>query len=70
MLATAFTPYFVRKNICFRISIPESEYRNPRFKALRRNYCIGCLAIGLIIGIGSTVCYNWMLAEIVMWIRF
>ena len=69
VLATAFTPYFVRKNICFGISIPESEYDNPKFKALRRDYSIGCLAIGSIVGIGSTVCFIWMPAENAIWIQ-
>ncbi|MBC3887953.1 DUF1648 domain-containing protein [Acetobacterium paludosum] len=69
VFATAFTPYFVRKNICFGISIPESEYDNPQFKALRRDYSIGCLATGLIIGIGSAVCYRWIPAEKAMWIQ-
>ena len=69
VIATAFTPYFIRRNICFGISIPECEYHNPRIKSLRRNYSISCLAIGLIMGIGSTACYIWMSAENTMWIE-
>jgi uncharacterized membrane protein len=69
VLATAFTPYFIRKNICFGISIPEREYQNPQMKALRRNYSISCLAVGFVMGIGSTVCYTWMPAENTMWIQ-
>jgi uncharacterized membrane protein len=69
VFATAFAPYFIRKNICFGISIPESEYQNPQFKTLRRNYSIGCLASGLILGIGGTVCYIWISAENTMWIQ-
>lgn len=69
VIATAFTPYFVRRNICFGISIPESEYHNPKIRSLRRNYSISCLVIGLIMGIGSTACYIWMSAENAMWIQ-
>ncbi len=69
LTATAFTPYFILKNICFGISIPESEYHAPKIKALRRNYSVSCLVIGLILGIGSTACYGWESAESTMWIQ-
>lgn len=69
VLATAFTPYFIRKNICFGISVPESEYYNPQLKTLQRNYSIGCVLAGLILGIGSSVCYIWTSAENTMWIQ-
>ncbi|WP_019849958.1 DUF1648 domain-containing protein [Desulfitobacterium sp. PCE1] len=69
VLVTAFTPYFVRRNICFGISVPESEYYNPQLKRLRRNYSIGCLWAGLILGIGSSLCYIWTSAENTMWIQ-
>lgn len=69
VLATAFVPYFIRKNICFGISVPESEYYNPQLKTLRRNYCTGCLLAGLTLGIGSSVCYIWTSAENTMWIQ-
>lgn len=69
VLAIAFTPYFIRKNICFGISVPESEYYNPQLKTLRRNYCIDCLLVGLALGIGSSVCYIWISAENTMWIQ-
>jgi uncharacterized membrane protein len=69
LTATAFTPYFMRKNICFGISIPESEYDDPKIKLLRRNYSISSLAAGLILGIGSTAFYIWLPAERAVWIQ-
>lgn len=69
VLATAFAPYFIRKNICFGISVPESEYDNPQLKALRRNYCIACLLAGLALGIGSSVGYIWISAENTTWLQ-
>jgi uncharacterized membrane protein len=69
LTATAFTPYFMRKNICFGISIPEREYDNPKIKSLRRNYSISCFVIGLILGIGSTAFYIWVPAERAIWIQ-
>ncbi len=69
LFATAFTPYFIQKNICFGISIPVSEYNDPKIKLLRRNYCISCLVIGLVLGIGSTICYIWMPEERALWLQ-
>jgi uncharacterized membrane protein len=69
LTATVFTPYFMRKNICFGISIPESEYDDPKIKLLRRNYSISSLAAGLILGIVSTALYIWMPAERAVWIQ-
>ncbi len=69
LFATAITPYFMQKNICFGISIPVSEYNDPKIRLLRRNYCISCLVIGLVLGIGSTICYIWMPAERALWIQ-
>ena len=36
LFATALTPYFMQKNICFGISIPVSEYNDPKIRLLRR----------------------------------
>ncbi len=69
ILAIAFTPYFIRKNISFGISVPENEYNNPRLKALRHIYTIGCLAAGLILAAMSSVCYIWINAENIIWIQ-
>lgn len=69
LFSTALTPYFIQKNICFGISIPVSEYNDPKIKLLRRNYCISCLVIGLVLGIGSTICYIWMPAERALWLQ-
>lgn len=69
LFATALTPYFMQKNICFGISIPISEYNDPKIRLLRRNYCISCLSIGLVLGIGSTICYIWMPAERASWLQ-
>lgn len=67
--ATAFTPYIVRRNICFGISIPESEYHSPKISALRRSYTISCLGIGLVMGIGSALCYARLPVERGVWIQ-
>lgn len=69
LAATAFTPYLVRRNICFGISIPESEYHNPKISVLRRNYSISCLGIGLVMGIGSALCYGKLPVERGVWIQ-
>ena len=69
ILAVAFTPYFIRKNISFGVSVPETEYANPRFKVLRRTYSVDCIVVGLILGVASSVCYIWITVETAVWIQ-
>ena len=69
ILAIAFTPYFIRKNISFGISVPENEYQNPHLRALRHVYTIGCLAAGLILAAVSSACYVWINTENIIWIQ-
>lgn len=69
LAAAVFTPYMVRKNICFGVSIPESEYHNPQISAMRRSYSISCLGIGLVMGIGSALCYARLPLESGVWIQ-
>lgn len=69
ILSIAFTPYFIRKNISFGVSVPENEYDNPSFKGLRRTYAIGCLVVGLILAAASSLCYLWITVETAVWIQ-
>jgi len=69
ILAIAFTPYFIRKNISFGISVPENEYQNPHLRALRHLYTIGCLVTGLILAAVNSACYIWINTENIIWIQ-
>lgn len=69
ILALAFTPYFIRKNIAFGISVPENEYFNPLLKELRRKYTIGCIAGGVILALVSFAFYSWIAPDKAIWIQ-
>jgi uncharacterized membrane protein len=69
ILAVSFTPYFIRKNISFGISVPENEYHDPHLKALRHIYTFGCLVVGLILAATSSFSYVLINADNTMWIQ-
>lgn len=53
VLAGCCTPFILRKNVAFGVSVPETEYRNPFFVKLRRVYFIPLLVTGLLLGAAS-----------------
>ena len=44
-LLLAFTPYLVRRNECFAVTVPASAQRDPRLVALKRRYAMVMLAL-------------------------
>ena len=44
----AATPWFMKKNECFAVTIPESAQADVRFLAFRKRYAVAVLAVTLI----------------------
>ena len=44
-LLLAFTPYLMRRNECFAVTVPASAQRDPRLVALKRRYAMVMLAL-------------------------
>ena len=44
----AVTPWFMKKNECFAVTIPESAQADVRFLAFRKRYAVAVLAVTLI----------------------
>lgn len=69
ILATAFTPFYIRKSVAFGVSIPESEYYSEFITKLRHRYLAACLIVGGIIAVGSSIAYLWLSAKETMFIH-
>jgi uncharacterized membrane protein len=59
VLFISFIPYYIRKDIAFGISVPESEYHNKFFKRLRCQYLGISLLSGVVLAVSGSVTGIW-----------
>ena len=59
----AATPWFMKKNECFAVTIPESAQADVRFLAFRKRYAAAVLAVTLICAVALGVVSNVVLGK-------
>ena len=59
----AATPWFMKKNECFAVTIPESAQADERFLAFRKRYAAAVLAVTLICAVALGVVSNVVLGK-------
>lgn len=59
----AATPWFMKKNECFAVTIPESEQADVRFLAFRKRYAVAVLAVTLICAVALGAVSNVALGK-------
>lgn len=59
----AATPWFMKKNECFAVTIPESAQTDVRFLAFRKRYAAAVLAVTLICAVALGVVSNVVLGK-------
>lgn len=69
VFCTAAVPYYGRKNTAFGISVPESQYRNPFFVQLRRQFLWLSVGTGVLLGALSMGSALWTSVEVSVWLQ-
>ena len=59
----AATPWFMKKNECFAVTIPESAQADVRFLAFRKRYAAAVLAVTLICAVALGAVSNVVLGK-------